>query len=62
MGSETSQYHQDSKSNEITRVVASESGTAQTGAFGSGVVGLQCGIDDARLSVWKSTPEKVKGL
>ena len=30
MGSETSQYHQDNKSNEITLVVASERVIAQT--------------------------------
>jgi hypothetical protein len=44
MGSETSQYHQDSKSNEITQVVASERVTAQTEfIFEFGVVGPQYG-------------------
>ena len=41
-GSETSQYRQDNKSNEITRVVASERVTAQTWfIFELGVVGPQ---------------------
>jgi hypothetical protein len=43
MGSETSQYHLESKSNEITRVVASERVGAQTQfIFELGVVGLRC--------------------
>ena len=45
-GSETSQYRQDNKSNEITRVVASERVTAQTEfIFEFGVVGLQYGTN-----------------
>ena len=44
MGSETSQYHLEHKSNEITRVVASERVVAQTEfIFEFGVVGPQCG-------------------
>ena len=44
-GSETSQYPQESKSNEILLVAASERGTAQTiTACSDGVVGLSLGI------------------
>ncbi len=56
MGTETSQYREDKKSNEMPLVVASEGGTAQTepvekpaGVAGSGLWGLrgQSGSDAA---------------
>ena len=59
---ETSKYPEEKKTKVIPLVVASESGVAQTGAFGPGVVGLQYETVKIRLSVWKSAPKKVKGL
>jgi hypothetical protein len=46
-GSETSQYPEEKKTKVIPSVVANESGTAQTGGFTPGVVGLR--YSDNRL-------------
>ena len=69
-GSETSQYPEEEKSNEIFLVAASERGIAQTllrtkqtdyGLFCSkeGVVGPSCGTEVYSGMSWKAQPETV---
>ena len=44
----------------IPSVVASESGTAQTGGSASGVVGARHGTVTIRPSAWKRAPQRVR--
>ncbi len=60
-GSETSQYLEEKKTNVIPRVVASESGTGQTGRRNSsGVEGPRLRLNPCRRAVWKGGPQRVR--
>ena len=59
-GTETSKYPEEEKSNEILRVVASESGRGQTDC--SNVVGVRTGMcsTEFRRTAWEGRPEDVR--
>ena len=61
-GTETSKYREEKKSNEIPRVVASESGVGQTA--GSNTCGVRTDVSTIRSnrSGWEAAPEKVRVL
>ena len=67
-GTETSQYLQEEKSNEIPQVAASERGRAQTSPFrGAGVVGPVWGIVPHDViggveAIWNDPPQQVRAL
>ena len=58
-GTETSKYPEEEKSNEILRVVASESGRGQTRISNNpGVRTTTCSMEDNRIG-WEAEPERV---
>ena len=58
-GSETSQYPEEQKSNEIPPVAASERGLAQTGGFIPRGWRTRKGPADGSAGAWKGAPERV---
>ena len=59
-GTETSKYPEEEKSNEILRVVASESGRGQTKISNNlGVRTTICSMEDNRTE-WEVRPERVR--
>ena len=58
-GSETSQYPEEKKSNEIPPVAASERGLAQTGGFIPRGCRAGIGPSDGSAGAWKGAPQRV---
>ena len=58
-GSETSQYPEERKSNEIPPVAASERGPAQTGGFIPRGCRAGVGPSDGSAGAWKGAPQRV---
>ena len=59
-GTETSKYPEEEKSNEIPRVVASESGGGQTAGSNTCGVGTAESILEANRTGWEAGPERVR--
>ena len=59
-GTETSKYPEEEKSNEILRVVASESGRGQTESSNTFGVRTEQGILNLNRMAWESQPERVR--